>query len=729
MSDTTGNEVNAREERSYQDLVHSLDGIVWESRADNFEFLYVSPQVEQLLGYDSEQWLAEPNFWQNHIHPDDRDGAVQTCMRETREGRNHQFEYRMQHADGHYIWIRDVVTVRLAKTSGRLRGLMMDITREKELEEAAERHLQTTDRFINVSPDLVGVLDTKGQFVRINQSFSRLLGFEDRHLINYPFLELVHPDDREKTEDVLGGCACDLGERVIEHRVQSIRGDYRWISWHLAPWDEEERLILYGRDIHQLKKTNVELRQLSLVASHANDSVVISNPEGRITWVNQAFEKLTGFSLAEVRGKKPGFLLQGSGTDRQTVRRLSEAVRKREMIQEEILNYHRDGKPYWLDLKINPVFNEKGECTEFIAIERDITRQKQEEQRLRLLESVVTNTNEAVVIIEAEPTTLPGRKILYVNQGFTRMTGYNATEAVGKTLHILNGPHTNEEERKKLRFAIQNYEPATAEFVNYKKDGTPFWINVSMVPVRDKRGEYTHWISIGRDISEHKEQQQLLVESLNEKETLLSEIHHRVKNNLAVVSGMMQLQAEDAGSDEVRTRLLESVGRIKTMATIHEQLYQSRNFAKLDFHENIRSLIQNIIRTFATSNEVVLEFECDDVELNINQAIPCSLILNEVVTNIMKYAFAGRDAGQIQVSLRELDDCVSIVVEDDGVGLPEDFDIRKPNTLGMSLIDVLTEQLHGTQRYESPETGARFTLQFDKSDATGLGTADTYDKS
>ncbi|MGM0505827.1 MAG: PAS domain S-box protein [Bacteroidota bacterium] len=729
MSNTMTNETDSREERSYQDLVHSLNGIVWESRIDSFEFLYISPQVKQILGFEPQEWLAEPDFWQNHIHPEDRETAVQTCVRETQKGRNHQFEYRMQHADGHYIWIRDVVTVRSAETTGRLRGLMIDITREKELEEEAERHLQTTDRFINVSPDLVGVLNTKGRFIRINQTFSRLLGFEDRHLINYPFLELVHPDDRENTEEVLFDCRCERGERVIEHRIQSIRGDYRWISWHLAPWGEQERLILYGRDIHQLKKTNVELRQLSLVASHANDSVVISNPEGRITWVNQAFEKLTGFSLSEVRGKKPGFLLQGSGTDRQTVRRLSEAVRKREMVQEEILNYNRDGKPYWLDLKINPVFNEKGECTEFIAIERDITRQKQEEQRLRLLESVVTNTNEAVVIIEAEPTTLPGRRILYVNQGFTRMTGYSAREVVGKTLSILNGPQTNEAERKKLRFSIRNYEPAAAEFVNYKKDGTPFWIHASMVPVRDKQGEYTHWISIGCDISERKEQQKLLVESLNEKETLLSEIHHRVKNNLAVVSGMMQLQAEDGGNEEVRTRLLESVGRVKTMATIHEQLYQSRNFAKLDFHENIRSLIRNIIQTFSTSGDIELKFACDNVELNINQAIPCSLILNEVVTNIMKYAFVGRGGGKILVSMRESGGGVSIVVEDDGVGLPEDFDVRKPNTLGMSLIDVLTEQLHGTQRYESPETGSRFILEFAKSDATGLGTTDIHDES
>ncbi|MEX1212111.1 MAG: PAS domain S-box protein [Balneolaceae bacterium] len=724
MSVPSIHEAGSREERSYQDLIHSLDGIVWESRADTFEFLYISPQVKQILGYKPEEWLAEPNFWQNHIHPDDRDAAVQTCIYETQKGRNHQFEYRMQHADGHYIWLRDVVTAQSAEKTGKLRGLMIDITREKELEEEAERHRQTTDRFINVSPDLVGVLNSQGRFVRINQTFSRLLGFEDRHLIDYPLLELVHPDDREKTEEILIDCT---GEQVIEHRVQSIRGDYRWISWHLAPWGEEERLILYGRDIHQLKKTNVELRQLSLVASHANDSVVITNPEGRITWVNHAFEKMTGFSLAEVQGKKPGFLLQGSGTDRQTVRRLSEAVRKREMIQEEILNYNRDGKPYWLDLKINPVFNEKGECTEFIAIERDITRQKQEEQRLRLLESVVTNTNEAVVIIESEPTTLPGRKILYVNQGFTRMTGYTASEVAGKTLSILNGPETSSEEREKLRIAIRNYEPATAEFINYKKDGTPFWIYASLVPVRDERGEYTHWISIGRDISERKKQRKLLIESLNEKETLLSEIHHRVKNNLAVVSGMMQLQAEDGGSREVRTRLLESVGRISTMATIHEQLYQSRNFAKLEFQENIRNLIRNIVQTFSASSEIVLEFECEDVELNINQAIPCSLILNEVVTNIMKYAFAGRDSGTVRVSLSESDNCVSIVVEDDGVGLPEDFDVRKPNTLGMSLIDVLTEQLHGSQRYESPETGARFTLEFYKSEATGLGTADTYE--
>jgi PAS domain S-box-containing protein len=358
-----------------------------------------------------------------------------------------------------------------------------------------------------------------------------------------------------------------------------------------------------------------------------------------------------------------------------------------------------------------------------IALCRDVTEKRQEEERLKLLESVITNSTEAVVILEAErgSITNKGRRILYVNEAFTNMTGYASNEVVGKTLHLLNGPKTDPEERQKLREAMDRWEICEVEFINYKKDGTEFWINTSMVPVADTSGGYSHWVAIGRNITNQKKYEQDLQASIREKEVLLSEIHHRVKNNLAVVSGMMQLQAFDEKNKDVEMRLYDSIFRIQTMATIHELLYQSDSFSQLIFSDIIDKLVQSVHDTLQSGKDLDLVIEKKQIELNINQAIPCSLIINEVVTNIYKHAFKNRNKGKIFVDIHEEGDKIVLKIADNGVGLPDGLDPNESGTLGMHIISILTRQLEGNYQFDSSENGTTFHLSFTKSRKKGIG--------
>lgn len=356
-----------------------------------------------------------------------------------------------------------------------------------------------------------------------------------------------------------------------------------------------------------------------------------------------------------------------------------------------------------------------------LVLAEDITEKLEEQQRLKQLESVVTNTTESVVILEAEPTTKKGRKILYVNDAFTKMTQYSRDEVLGKTLHFLNGPDTAREEISRLNKAMQNWEICNVEFINYKKDGTPFWINTSMVPVTGKDGEYIQWVAIGRDISKQKAYEKRLENSLKEKEVLLSEIHHRVKNNLAVISSLMQLQAIKAGNEELEKKLYDSVFRISTMSTIHEILYQSGNFSKLNFSEIIEKLIVNLERVLGGEKHIQHDIEKTPIELNINQAIPCALMINEVVTNIYKHAFKGRESGVITADLNLKGDQVFVEIADNGVGIPENLDTTETDSMGLHLIQVLTAQLRGESDLRRSENGTVFTLKFQKMDVSGSG--------
>ena len=209
-------------------------------------------------------------------------------------------------------------------------------------------------------------------------------------------------------------------------------------------------------------------------------------------------------------------------------------------------------------------------------------------------------------------------------------------------------------------------------------------------------------------------------ESLREKEMLLSEIHHRVKNNLAIVSSLMEMQAFGESNKEVERKLLDSTLRIKTMASIHEVLYESGSFSKLDFSEIIEKLLVNIDNAINIGQEISNTIRKEPIDLNINQAVPCSMIINEVLTNIYKHAFPDRDNGKIDIELSEKENWLFLKISDNGVGLPHDFNPEEYNSLGIMLIQTLVAQLHGEYTYKGSGKGTTFELKFEKSDSAGI---------
>ena len=185
----------------------------------------------------------------------------------------------------------------------------------------------------------------------------------------------------------------------------------------------------------------------------------------------------------------------------------------------------------------------------------------------------------------------------------------------------------------------------------------------------------------------------------------------------------MLLQALEEEDDEVTSKLYDSVVRIKAMATIHELLYNSKSFSNLEFSENVKILTNNIIETISTDTEIDIKLNCNPVQLNVNQAIPCSLILNEVVTNTIKHAYKDRKKGKLYISLEEKDGKVSLSINDDGVGIPDEFGDFKETSVGLHLIEVLSSQLDASYTYNSNGSGTDFRITFSKNDLKGIGNA------
>jgi two-component sensor histidine kinase len=215
-------------------------------------------------------------------------------------------------------------------------------------------------------------------------------------------------------------------------------------------------------------------------------------------------------------------------------------------------------------------------------------------------------------------------------------------------------------------------------------------------------GGESHILTILRDVSELKATQEKLRASLFEKEVLLSEIHHRVKNNLQVISGLLNLQAQHIHDENDRGIYKESQNRIITMALIHEALYQSSNLTRVQFADYIRNLSKNLIISYGLGKKRIrLEIDAQEASMVVDTAIPCGLIINELLTNALKHAFPNRRKGTIHLAFRRLQgEMYELLIQDDGIGIPKDVDIRKTDSLGLRLVNALVEQLGGTLEME-----------------------------
>lgn len=201
---------------------------------------------------------------------------------------------------------------------------------------------------------------------------------------------------------------------------------------------------------------------------------------------------------------------------------------------------------------------------------------------------------------------------------------------------------------------------------------------------------------LNEEIHERERAEQRLLDSLKEKEVLLKEIHHRVKNNLQIISSLLYLQSQHIDDEKALSVFTESRSRVKSMALVHEKLYQSQDIARIDYHEYLDNFVNYLMQTYhASSRDIRLTLDVDDVHLPVDCAIPTSLIINELVTNALKYAWSDKDHGELTIGLASNGSKIELWVRDDGVGLPENFVPEESETLGMQLVANLVNQLRG----------------------------------
>jgi hypothetical protein len=431
------------------------------------------------------------------------------------------------------------------------------------------------------------------------------------------------------------------------------------------------------------------------------DGVIALDTEGRIADINDAARRIVGLpkdvvgrGLDEVFAAWPHYL---------------EQFREVTKLQTEIPTGTAED-PGWVDLRITPLYGEQGRLRGRLITLRDITEQKLAEEARRMSEGrfrlLVENAPEAI-FVQTEG------KFAFVNPAGCRLFGADSTEALlGKP--VMDRFHPDFRALVAERIQTLNLERKGVpriEEVYLKLDGTPVDVEVAAVPLvyGDKDGA----LVFVRDITERKRAEAALRASDEEKGLLLKEIHHRVKNNMQVISSMLSLQSREAKDPEIIEMFRDVQTRIRSMALVHEKLYQSKDLARVDFASYLQSLIVHLFHAYRVDpDRVRYELKAEQASLDINTAIPIGLIVSELVSNALKYAFPEGRNGIIRIELEPAPgDRLILGVADDGVGLPAGLDVRNTESLGLQIVNMLVDQLGGRLEVDR-KAGTGFRMDF-----------------
>jgi PAS domain S-box-containing protein len=468
-----------------------------------------------------------------------------------------------------------------------------------------------------------------------------------------------------------------------------------------SAFDSTEQIAL------ALRKSEERFRR---VVESAPNAMVMIDESGTIEMVNAQAERVFGFSREEMLGQSVEMLVpvrfrnQHPGL-RRSFFRIPES---RPMgAGRDLYGLRKDGSEFPVEIGLNPIDTDEGPMVLSAIV--DISSRKRLEERFR---RVVESAPNAMVMIDGAGL------IEMVNAQAERVFGFSRDEMLGQSIEMLV-PARFRGHHPELRTSFFNQPVsrpmgAGRELFGLRKDGSEFPVEIGLNPIETDEG--TMVLSAIVDISDRKHREESIHAALKEKDILLGEIHHRVKNNLQIVHSLLDLQSGTITDPVALGLMRESQNRVRSMALIHQTLYESKDFARVDFGNFLDALVPTLVSSYGVSAErCALAIDAQEVLLPINAAIPSGLIVNELIANALKHAFPDSRVGNISINLtQDPGERVLLTVTDDGVGIPEDLDIANATTLGLQLVTLLVDQLGGEldiHRANPTRFSVRFPLQ------------------
>lgn len=578
--------------------------------------------------------------------------------------------------------------------------------------------------------------------VEVNEAYLKATNSEVDDLIGRSLFEAFpanpdEPDGRNGVKNLLASLSQVIASRQA-HKIElqkydiPVRGSNKFEQKYWAPHNlpvlnenEEIDFIIHApvdvtRRVLAEQKGEVAREELGkeillresiqkqlLIEKNFAESMINSLPgvfylidkQGKFCRWNNNLEILTGYTREEIETMHLAMCI--SEEYRGNVRNAIDETFTKGKAEVEACLLSKDGRetPYFfngISIKLD------GESF-LIGTGSDITELIRERSERMRLSKILEKSRNEIYIFDAETL-----HFIYVNAGARENLGFTLNELYKITpLDLM--PEFKAEEFQQLVRPLRNQTRDKIVFktVHRRADESLYHVEVHLQLI--EQDDRRVFVAIILDITERLKIEARIKSSLQEKEVLLNEIHHRVKNNLAIISSLLNMQAGSTNDDRLNRLLSESGGRVRTMGMIHEMLYQQEDFSRIDFGIYIRKLLQFISGNYSAQEiAVTTEVETNDVFLAINTAVPCALIINELITNAFKHAFTGRTSGKISISFFRLADMYTLKISDNGKGLPKNL---KHTSMGMTLIEGLVRQLDGTIKSKS-KNGTAFTITF-----------------
>ncbi|MEG4808732.1 PAS domain S-box protein [Microcoleus sp. F8-D3] len=638
-------------------------------------------------------------------------------------GRIH-IENENRKLDGVPVWVEgDYICI--YDSRGRIVGYF-GVHRDISDRKKAEATLRDSEERFRATVEQVAVgithPDQTGRYLRVNQKFCDIVGYTASELLSRTWMDVTYPEDidadLEQNKKLFAG---EIDSFRMEKRLLHKDGTVVWVNITVSLIKEPLSGAIYNvvvtEDISDRKKTEAALKESEERFRQLAENIesvfwMVNVQPQEVIYISPAYEKIWGRSCADLYANGRFFADSLHPEDRERViANLTRRIESENQIEYRIVR--PDGQIRWIRNRAFPIKNQSGKVYRVLGIAVDISARKQAEKNIRESEErfrqLAENIQDSVWLMSAEFTDL-----LYLSPAYEQIWGRSREELYANPLKMMEWVHP--EDKHLLQQAMGRVlqgESTHTEYRFFRPDGTIRWLCDRAFPIYDESGKIYRIAGIAEDISDRKFTEARIQAALREKEVLIKEIHHRVKNNMQVISSLLQLQAQYIEDEPTLALFEESQTRIHSMALIHEQLYQSEHLDRIDLPLYVENLVANLYQSFGCGNTAIqFNLNLDPIYLNIETAIPCGLIINEVVSNSLKYAFSKSLAGEINIEFTELNSQqLQLIIQDNGSGFPAGFDADNAETLGLRLVRMLAYQLEASIAIDS-QRGICYTLIF-----------------